>query len=123
MTKRMMMIALAGMLPLMYLASAPASAMTTETIVARAKPAVAILLVSDGSGKPYGEATGFFVNDHGLLLTNNHVIRDAAQIDAYALDAKTFIGAGKVAATDERHDLATVQFRRSARGFQSGRDR
>jgi hypothetical protein len=35
MTKRMMMIALAGMLPLIYLASAPVSAMTTETIVAR----------------------------------------------------------------------------------------
>jgi S1-C subfamily serine protease len=100
---------LAGVLLLMYLALAPASAMTTETIVAHAMPAVAILLMSDSTGKQYGEATGFFVNDHGLLLTNDHVIKHAARIDAYTL-AKTYIGTGKVVATDKGVDLATVQF-------------
>jgi len=55
---------------------------------------------------PAASGTGFFITDDGFLVTNNHVVKDAAHI--YLVT-----GAGRVAAslvkTDAQHDLALLK--------------
>jgi TPR repeat protein len=60
--------------------------------------------VADSS--PAASGTGFFITDDGFLVTNNHVVKNAAQI--YLIT-----GAGRLPAsvvkTDPQHDLALLK--------------
>ena len=55
---------------------------------------------------PAASGTGFFITDDGFLVTNNHVVTNAAHI--YLVN-----GAGRMAAsvvkTDAQHDLALLK--------------
>ena len=46
------------------------------------KSAVALLVAKDSAGKMLGTGTGFIVNPDGVLVTNYHVLLDAADIEA-----------------------------------------
>jgi putative serine protease PepD len=48
-----------------------------KKLAATTRPAVALIIVLDKSGKPSKEGTGFFVSPDGKLVTNAHVIEGA----------------------------------------------
>jgi S1-C subfamily serine protease len=60
----------------------------------------------EADNSPAASGTGFFITDDGYLVTNNHVVKNAAQI--YLVT-----GAGRVPATvmktDAQHDLALLK--------------
>jgi len=51
--------------------------------------------------------SGFIVSQDGYIVTNNHVIRDADEIQVRLLDGRYFIG--KVIGTDPHSDLALIK--------------
>lgn len=59
-----------------------------------------------------GAATGIIVGSNGLIMTNNHVIAGASELDVFTSDGKEYKNA-KVVATDTTNDLAFVQINAS----------
>jgi len=56
---------------------------------------------------PRGVGSGFFISDDGYILTNNHVVSDAADIYVTLTDGREF--KAKVIGTDERTDVALIK--------------
>lgn len=54
---------------------------------------------------PRGVGSGFFISDDGYIMTNNHVISDAADIIVTLTDGREF--KAKVIGSDERTDVAS----------------
>lgn len=77
---------------------------------------VSITTTSQGSGFSFfgtsqseqGAGTGIIVSSDGLIMTNNHVIAGAGEIDVFTNDGKEYKNA-KVVAADTTNDLAFVQ--------------
>ena len=76
-------------------------AMMVQEVTARARKAVVRIKTDLGSG------SGFIINPGGLILTNNHMIRDAEEITVYLQDGTSY--AGIVEARDLVRDLALVK--------------
>jgi serine protease Do len=53
------------------------------------------------------EGSGFFVTDDGYIITNNHVVKNATQVDVVTSDGKTLHA--KVVGTDPQSDLAVLK--------------
>ena len=66
-----------------------------------ARPAV----VTIGNGR--GAGTGSFIDSSGLILTNQHVVQGAQQVEVTTADSRTYLG--RVVAIDRRNDLALVK--------------
>jgi len=75
--------------------------------VDRVGPAVAHVRVSDREGRPRGSGSGVVYTPDGYLLTNHHVIADAAKVSASLPDGRE-IGA-TIIGSDPATDLAVVQ--------------
>ncbi len=86
----------------------PARAGDVAALVAEAKPAVVALTVLDAGGKPIGNATGFFVDRRGTLITNQHVTKVARAMRATLADGRVFEVEGLLA-EDAARDLAVLQ--------------
>jgi len=56
---------------------------------------------------PRGVGSGFFISEDGYILTNNHVVSDAADIYVTLTDGREF--KAKVIGTDERTDVALIK--------------
>ncbi len=56
-----------------------------------------------------GLGTGFVLNKEGQILTNNHVIKDAREVQVTLWNRKTYKAA--IVGTDPSHDLAIVQIK------------
>ena len=56
---------------------------------------------------PRGVGSGFFISADGYILTNNHVVTDAADIFVTLTDGREF--KAKVIGTDERTDVALIK--------------
>jgi len=54
-----------------------------------------------------GQGSGFILDKEGHILTNNHVIADAQQVEVTLYDKHKF--KAKVIAVDKAHDLALIQ--------------
>ncbi|HEX8791549.1 MAG TPA: trypsin-like peptidase domain-containing protein [Polyangiaceae bacterium] len=54
-----------------------------------------------------GLGTGFVVDKNGIILTNNHVVENAQEIEVQLSDQRHF--PGKVVGTDPRTDIAVVR--------------
>ena len=78
---------------------------TPQEVFTRAAPAVVRLEVELDDGTASG--SGFFVDSHGLILTNRHVIQGGRNIKAILKDGRRF--AVGVVAVHERYDLALVR--------------
>lgn len=59
-----------------------------------------------------GSGSGFIIESNGLILTNNHVIRDAEEITVFLEDGTEYTGA--VLGRDMIHDLALVKIETSS---------
>jgi hypothetical protein len=87
----------------------------TETIDLRAlakkaRPAVMLLVVSDAAGKEIATGTGFLVSSDGKLITNHHVIENAASAVAKAENGGVFPVEGVLAA-DPKNDLVLLKIK------------
>ncbi len=90
------------------IAVAPASAlptMTVQEVTAMVREAVVRIETDLGSG------SGFLISADGLILTNNHVVRDAGEITVYLEDGTSY--PATVEARDLVRDLALVKIEAS----------
>jgi S1-C subfamily serine protease len=71
--------------------------------------AVATLEVLDNRNKVVGQGSGFFITPSGVLVTNFHVIKEAGDVIAH-LSSGAFYKLRGVLATDEKADIAVLQF-------------
>ena len=81
-------------------------------IVKRALPAVVSIEAQvrrDGSLRSFGIGSGVFVDSRGTILTNNHVVEGATQLNVYTNDGKKYT-TGDIK-TDKKTDLAVVRIR------------
>jgi len=75
--------------------------MDTSSIIERYKKTVIQIAT------PYSTGTGFFLADHGLIITNEHVVRDNREV---VIDGKTIEKQlAQVVYIDEKHDLAFLK--------------
>jgi len=75
--------------------------MTAKEITAKSRDAIVRIKTDLGSG------SGFIIESDGLILTNNHVIRDAEEITVYLTDDTSYDGT--VVFRDMVHDIALVR--------------
>ena len=76
-------------------------AMTVEEVTVNARPAVVRI------GTDLGSGSGFIIDPDGIILTNNHVIRDATDITVSLNDGSGYTGF--VIGRDLMRDLAVVK--------------
>ena len=84
--------------------------LTNEELVRRIKPALAQIVATNSAGQT-GSGTGFVVRSNGLLVTNRHVVGDAAvvTVNMQNLDGQLFQYTGRVLGKGILADLAVVQ--------------
>ncbi|MBN2196633.1 MAG: trypsin-like peptidase domain-containing protein [Polyangiaceae bacterium] len=87
--------------------AAPARAEDLGALAARIKRSVVLLELADGAGERIGIGTGFVVSADGKVVTNHHVIAEAAEVTAVLGDGRRVVVRG-VLAMDEEHDLALL---------------
>src|ERR1041384_8050549 len=71
------------------------------------KAGTAKVITYDKKGRPIGRATGFFAASTAVVVTNYHVIRNAAQIQVWN-SANEHSYADYVVAEDRESDLAVL---------------
>lgn len=71
--------------------------------------AVATLVALDSKGDTIGQGSGFFIKTTGVLVTNYHVVKGAADVIAH-LPSGAFYKLKGFQYTDERTDIAILQF-------------
>ncbi|MGB8495642.1 MAG: trypsin-like peptidase domain-containing protein [Candidatus Acidiferrum sp.] len=76
--------------------------------VATALKSVVLVVVYDKAGQPIGQGSGFFVNASGKLVTNFHVIKEAAGAVVKSSDGAFYQVAG-VLKTDKLNDVAVLK--------------
>jgi len=57
--------------------------------------------------RQYGQGSGVIVSQDGYIMTNNHVVADAVDVEVILADRRQF--KGKVVATDPKTDVAVVK--------------
>ena len=57
--------------------------------------------------RQYGQGSGVIVSPDGYIITNNHVVADAVDVDVILADRRQY--KGKVVATDPKTDVAVVR--------------
>lgn len=82
--------------------------MSTETVVARANPAVVLLKTSNG-----GTGSGFFVTETGVIATNAHVAKGNSIVTVVTSNQQEFVA--DVVHVDETRDLALLKTRLDGR--------
>lgn len=80
--------------------------------IARAQEAVVTIIAYDGNHKAIAEGSGVFISASGLLATNFHVIKDAAEIEAHEPGGAFFRldESHGVRFTDAQNDIALLDF-------------
>lgn len=61
--------------------------------------------------RQYGQGSGVIVSSDGYIITNNHVVADALDVEVILADRRQF--KGKVVATDPKTDVAVVKIQSS----------
>ncbi len=82
--------------------------------VKKIKPSIALILCIDKDGQAYGTGSGFIFSKKDIILTCNHVVKDASKIVVKFSDDDSFLTA-KIAVRDEEHDLALLKFENETR--------
>jgi serine protease Do len=98
----LLLIVMASVLPPARLAAAD-----IQDLYARAHRSIVLLKVYDRFGTEDGQGTGFVVPG-GYVVTNHHVVADAAHVQAFAAPGEGFQLIGLLA-DDERQDLAVLK--------------
>jgi serine protease Do len=91
-----------------FLAASAAFALDPTQIASQAKPSVVLVSLFDAGGSRGGSGSGFFVDASGKLVTNHHVIEEAAQATVTLSDGRELPVVG-ILVDDAEHDIAVVQ--------------
>ena len=91
-------------------ANAETETIDLKALAKKARPAVMLLVISDAAGKEVATGTGFLVSDDGKLITNHHVIENAASAVAKAENGGLFPVEG-VLADDPKNDLVLLKLK------------
>ncbi len=97
-------------LPSQLVISADAVELLLENIYDRTNPGVVNIDVSGGTGADlteFGSGSGFVFDTDGHIITNNHVIEGADEIDVTFADGSVTVA--KVVGTDTYADLAVIK--------------
>lgn len=78
------------------------------TIARTVNGSIVSIVMSDGSGRPIAQGTGFLVSKDGLIVTNYHVIAEGGSGVAKLPDGATYILEGLVA-SDKARDVAIIK--------------
>jgi len=84
--------------------------MLLENLYLRVNPAVVNITVSSGTGSQLaelGSGSGFVIDKQGHIVTNNHVVADATEVDVKFYDGR--VATAKVVGSDPYSDLAVIQ--------------
>ncbi len=76
--------------------------------VAKIKPSIALIFSLDKNSQPYSTGSGFLFSKKGILVTCNHVIKDAASVVVKFADSDEYFPV-KIVIRDEEHDLALLK--------------
>jgi len=89
-------------------AAAQEHQLTVSDVVKASINSVVLIVVSDESGRPSAEGSGFIASPDGKIVTNHHVIAGAHSAIAKLNNGAFFEVAG-VLADDPEHDIAVVK--------------
>src|SRR5260221_9296982 len=81
-----------------------------KALAKKARPAVMLLVISDASGAEIATGTGFLISSDGKLITNHHVIENAATAVAKSENGGLFPVEG-VLADDSKNDLVLLKLK------------
>jgi len=81
---------------------------TAKVLYDMTAPSVVEITVYDEEGDALASGSGFFINDHGDIVTNYHVIQDACSADVRLMDDKVY-EVKYVLAYDPVIDLAVLR--------------
>jgi S1-C subfamily serine protease len=92
----------------LLLTARPSAASNLPRLAEEAKSSVVLVSLYNPSGRLVASGSGFFVSASGRLVTNHHVIEDAASATVTFPDGRVQPLAG-ILADDPEHDLAILQ--------------
>lgn len=82
--------------------------LSSEEVIARVAPSVAVVLTGAGAGRLSGVGSGVIVRADGILLTAYHVIKDAREVQV-RLKTGEIYDRVELVAVDERRDVAAIR--------------
>lgn len=82
--------------------------LSSEEVIARVAPSVAVVLTGAGAGRLSGVGSGVIVRSDGVLLTAYHVIKDAREVQV-VLKTGEIYDRVELIAVDERRDVAAIR--------------
>lgn len=82
--------------------------LSSEEVVARVAPSVAVILTGAGAGRLSGVGSAVIVRSDGVLLTAYHVIKDAREVQV-RLKTGEIYDRVELVAVDERRDVAAIR--------------
>ncbi len=83
-------------------------------IIKQIRRSIALVLILDANNQIVGTGSGFIYSKKGILVTCNHVIKDAVSVLLKFNDSLQYVNA-KVIIQDEEHDLALLKFEDDSR--------
>ena len=89
-------------------AAPPPTELSSEELIARVTPSVAVVLTGVGAGRLSGVASAVIVRSDGVLLTAYHVIKDAREVQV-RLKTGEIYDRVELLAVDERRDVAAIR--------------
>jgi len=78
-------------------------------VVEKIKSSISLIIAVNAQGKAFSTGTGFVFSKKGILVTCNHVIKEAASLFLRFPNTEQIIAA-KAVVRDEEHDLALLKF-------------
>lgn len=87
--------------------------MDCSAIIAKVKQSIPFIVSFDANNQPMGTGSGF-VFKKGIVVTCNHVIKDANTLVLKFPETENFVGA-KILIKDEEHDLALLKIEDESR--------
>lgn len=82
--------------------------LSSEEVIARVAPSVAVILTGAGAGRLSGVGSGVIVRSDGVLLTAYHVIKDAREVQVRLKTGEIYDHV-ELLAVDERRDVAAIR--------------
>jgi len=76
-------------------------------IIKRVEPSIVVILTYNQQGQILGQGTGFFVSKEGDVITNHHVLQEAARAEVRTNDGKTY-AVKRILGDDKAGDLVRI---------------
>src|SRR5215469_16494260 len=84
------------------------SELSSEDVIARVAPSVAVILTGGGAGRLTGMGSAVIVRSDGVLLTAYHAIKDVREVQVRLKTGEVYDNV-ELVAVDERRDVAAIR--------------